>query len=262
VNPTKYSPDTTLVLQSLIRPAPQYEISPFTEHSMQAKTLYNPARSHYPSDWIVLSFLSCFIIIAWVQFFYFKRMRQIYYAPLSQRFLNLLTREGNLFKERISIALTIIYLFTYSLFLSLIIREFIPGALTGFLDYQVFAFCSAALVLFWLLKLYVIRFLGTVFRTSSSTMDYLQNILVSIFITGLILLPLLILTLYLRSGILLYITLITICLLYVFRVMRGYFIGISLKKFSYLFLFVYLCTLEILPLLVILKGLFLLSKGF
>ena len=200
--------------------------------------------------------------MAWVQFFYFKRIRQIYYAPLSQRFLNLLTKEGNLFRERISVALTIIYLFTYSLFLSLIIKEFIPGIMSRFTDYQVFALCAAAIILFWVLKIFTIRFLGIVFRTTSSTSDYLQNILVSMFISGLILLPLLLLTVFLHSDILIYITLITICLLYIFRVMRGYFIGISLKKFSYLFLFVYLCSLEILPLLVILKGLYLISKGY
>ncbi len=262
MNPTKYSPDTTLTLQSLIRPAPHFETSPFKEHHLQVKTLNSPSRSNYPSDWIVLSFLGCFIILAWVQFFYFKRMKQILYAPLSQRFLNLLTKEGNLFKERISIALTLVYLFSYSLFLSLILKEYVPGHLARFGAPQVFALCAVATSLFWMLKIYIISLLGTVFRTYFTTKDYLQNILVSIFTTGLILLPLLILTIFLHSDILLYITMISICLLYIFRVMRGYFIGISMKKFSYLFLFVYLCTLEILPLLVILKGIFLLSKGF
>ncbi|MEI8006411.1 MAG: DUF4271 domain-containing protein, partial [Bacteroidota bacterium] len=134
--------------------------------------------------------------------------------------------------------------------------------LDRFGDTRVFALCAVATSLFWMLKIYIIRLLGTVFRTYFTTKDYLQNILVSMFTTGLILLPLLILTIFLHSDILLYITMISICLLYIFRVMRGYFIGISIKKFSYLFLFVYLCTLEILPLLVILKGIFLLSKGF
>jgi hypothetical protein len=35
--------------------------------------------------------------------------------------------------------------------------------------------------------------------------------------------------------------------------LRGFLIGISITKFSWLFLFVYLCTLEILPLVVFLK---------
>ena len=65
-----------------------------------------------------------------------------------------------------------------------------------------------------------------------TTHVYLQNVLSFSFITGLILLPLLILVLFLQSTILLYITLVIIVLMNFFRVMRGFFIGISLKKLS------------------------------
>jgi len=257
-----YSPDTTFTLKSISRPAPRYETSLFSEHQLQVKAFRISPHQHYPSDWIVSSFLASLIIVAWLRFFYFKRLRQIYYTPLSRRFLNILTREGSLFKERIAAALTLIYIFTFSLFLSLILKDLIPGTISRFSDYQVFVICAAGLVVFWFVKIYVIRFLGVVFRTISYTQDYLQNTLAFLFITGLILLPLLILTFFLHSNIFLYIILIIIGLLYFFRLMRGFFIGISLKKFSYLFLFVYLCALEILPLLVILKGLYLFSKGF
>ena len=259
---TNYSPDTTFTLQSISMPVPQYETSLFSEHKLQIRDFHISAHQHYPSDWIVISFLAGLIIVAWLQFFYFKRLRQIYYAPLSQRFLNILTKDGSLFKERIAVALTLIYMFTFSLLLSMILKNFIPETLSRFHDFQIFAICATSLVFFWLLKISAIWFLGIVFRTIPSTQDYLQNILAFSFITGLILLPLLILAVFLHSNILLYIILIIIGLLYFFRVMRGVFIGISLKKFSWLFLFVYLCTLEILPLLVILKGLYLISMGF
>ena len=229
---------------------------------MHAHTIHLTSRQHYPGDWIIVSFLVCLIIIAWLKFFYFKRLRQIYLAPLSQRFLNLLTKEGSLFNERISVALSVVYIFTYAFLLSLVMKDFLSGAVSRFADYQLFALCAAALFLFWTIKISTIRFLGTVFHTMTTTYEYLNNILVFSFITGLILLPLLILTLFLNSTILLYTTLIINGLVFVFRVMRGFFIGISLKKFSYLFLFVYLCALEILPLLVILKGIYLFSKGF
>jgi len=262
MNTSRYSPDTTLTLQSLCRPGPRYESSLFGSHLLHIRNFSNPVHTHYPSDWIVLSFLGCFIIAAWVQFFYFKRLRQICLAPLSQRFLNILIKDGNLFKERITLALALIYLFNFSLMLSLILKLFIPVPLMPFRDYEVFTLCAVTVVLFCVIKLSAIRLLGAVFQTRHTTMEYLQNILSATFITGLFLLPMLILTLFLHSEFLLYISLIIICLIYVFRVMRGYFIGTSLKKFSYLFLFVYLCALEILPLLVILKGLFLFSKGF
>jgi hypothetical protein len=100
-----------------------------------------------------------------------------------------------------------------------------------------------------------------VFKTDSSTFIFLQNVLVFCFITGLIALPLLILMVFLNSGLFFYINLSIISILYLFRLMRGFFIGISLKKFSRLFLFVYLCTLEILPLVVVLKGFYIFVAG-
>ncbi len=257
-----YSTDTTYTLQSIDRPSFNYRASLFNSHHLQAGTFRNSEHQHYPADWIILSFLACLIIFAWSHFFYFKRLRQIYRAPLSQRFLNILTKEGSLFKERVSMALSIVYIFTYCFFLVLIIKEWLPDIISRFPEYQVFLACTAGFIVFWSLKISAIRFLGIVFKTMPTTHVYLQNVLSFSFITGLILLPLLILVLFLQSTILLYITLVIIVLMNFFRVMRGFFIGISLKKFSYLFLFVYLCSLEILPLLVILKGLYLFNKGF
>ncbi|MCX6242471.1 MAG: DUF4271 domain-containing protein [Bacteroidetes bacterium] len=259
---TTHSPDTTLTLQSIDRPSPAYRTSLFNEHQLQARTFRNSEHQHYPSDWIIISFLACLIIFAWSHFFYYKRLRQIYRAPLSQRFLNILTKEGSLFKERISLALSLVYIFTFSFFLVLMLKELLPDFVSRFPEYQVFLFCAAGMLVFWSVKITAIRFLGIVFRTMPATRDYLQNVLSFTFITGIIILPLLILILFLQSSILLYITLVVIGLMNFFRLLRGFFIGISLKKFSWLFLFVYLCSLEILPLLVILKGLYIFSKGF
>jgi hypothetical protein len=59
--------------------------------------------------------------------------------------------------------------------------------------------------------------------------------------------------LYLNSVFLLYFSLIIFMLFFAFRFVKGFFIGTAVTKFSYLFLFVYLCSLEILPLLIIIK---------
>ena len=252
-----YSPDTTLTVQSITRPQQEWQPSPFHSHMLQPGSFSLKPHESYPQDWITIAFLSCIIIIAWVRVFYYKRLKQIYKAPFSQRFLNILIREGSLFKERIVIAMTLVYLMTFGFIIYKSFRFFSPASLSGYKEYEVFAICTVALFLFWMAKILLIRILGIVFKTAGSTYIYLQNILVFCFITGLISLPLVILMVFLNSSALFYLTLGLISLLYIFRVMRGFFIGISLKKFSWLFLFVYLCTLEILPLVVILKGFYL-----
>jgi hypothetical protein len=256
-----YSPDTTFTLQSLPRPQQDWQPSLFMTHLLQPGSFSLTPREHYPQDWITISLLSCIVIIAWVRVFYYKRLKQIYKAPFSQRFLNILSREGNLFKERIAIALTLVYLVTLGFIIYKLFRIYSPVSLPHYKEYEIFAICILSLFLFWLAKIFMIRLLGIVFKTGASANVYLQNTLVFCFITGLISLPLLILMIFLNSFILFYITLCIIGLLYMFRVMRGFFIGISLKKFSWLFLFVYLCTLEILPLVIILKGFYLFSPG-
>jgi len=260
--PQTHSPDTTFTLQSLDRATVTYEKSPFTEHRLKAGHFRYSGHQQYPADWIVISMLACLVIIAWLQFFYNKRLKQVYRAPLSQRFLSIMIKEGSLFKERISVGLGLIYLFNFSLLLSLVLRQTMPDTISHFSEAFIFGLCSFGLTVYWLLKVSVMRFLGNVFRTMPTTFVYIHNTLAFSYITGLILFPLLILTVFLQSQFLLYTTLSITAILYCFRVMRGFFIGISLKKFSYLFLFVYLCTLEILPLLVILKGLYIYSKGF
>ena len=73
------------------------------------------------------------------------------------------------------------------------------------------------------------------------------------FLIGMVLLPLLVLVVYLKSVVLLKISLVITVLLILLALIRGALIGFSLSKFSYLFLFVYLCSLEILPLIVLMK---------
>ena len=95
--------------------------------------------------------------------------------------------------------------------------------------------------------------LGAIFRTQQSNHEYLVNIILFSTLSALCILPFLILGIYLNSDTLLFICLVFIALLFVIRFFKGMFIGVSLTRFSYLFLFVYLCALELLPLVVIVK---------
>ena len=259
---SEHSPDSTFIQESLQRPSHQFAPSLFTQHILRQENRQPDIRQKQPADWIILLLIGFLIILAWLRVFYFKRLRQIFRAPWSKRNLSILIKEGNLLKERISLALASLYLFTYSFLLYLAIIYFLPRLADDFRDYILFLACLAALSAFWTLKMLAIRFLGIVFHTESHTHEYIQNILAFSFLTGLALYPMTILILFFQSDLLFYFTLGIAMFLFGFRLLRGFFIGLSLKKFSYLFLFVYLCTLEILPLLIILKGLQLFSKGF
>jgi len=248
-----YSPDTTLTLESLTTPGPDYCKSLFTSHALQVTTFKPSENQKSQPDWIFGILLLGFILLTWSSFFYFNRLKQIFLAPLSKRFLNQLIRDGNLFKERISIALAMIYVLGFSLLFYLANQVILKIPLANIRSVFVYLMIMGSLVTFWLIKTGLIRLLGIIFKTSSTTRDYLLNMLIFNIVTGILLLPALVCTTYLKSNILLYITIIIWAILVIFRFLKGFYIGLSLTKFSYLFLFVYLCTLEIMPLMILIK---------
>lgn len=248
------SVDTSADLLSITFPKYPVPQSFFTTHSLKVRTM-DPVPFHaFQPDWIPGLLLLCFVLLAWIQFFYRKRLHQLLLAPFSKRFLSQLVREGNLFSERISLALGVIYIQCIILFLYLIyviqLKGRIPFSMSGFTFYMLI---GVVFFIYWISKVAAIRFLGRVFRTYHATDEYLLNILIFNFLTGIIMLPFLVIIVYLKSLLFLYILSGIIAFLFLFRFVRGFLIGISFSKFSYLFLFVYLCSLEILPLIVLLK---------
>ena len=247
------STDTTEKMESITFPLKQPVTSFFTAHNLRARGISPGSYIRPQPDWIAVLLILCFILLAWVQVFDRHRLSQIIRAPFQKRFFNQLIREGNLFAERISLILGIIY------FICLILLVYLgytmllgspPFNIGGFYFFLAIGIC---LVFYWAVKVFIIRLLGKVFRTSQTTREYMINILVFNLISGLMLLPLLVLIIYLQSIYLLYIGLIITALVILLRFLRGFLIGTTLTKFSYLYLFVYLCSLEILPLIVLLR---------
>ncbi len=251
----KISADSTAEMQSITFVQRSATYSFFT--SRQNTTAKNPGPMlfhKFQPDWILGILISCFILLAWVQVFYPKRLRQILVAPYSKRFLNQLVREGNLFSERISVAMGLVYLLIFPLLVYQVYDLMADHKYSNlFSGFTVYLLLVAIFLLFWAIKISLIKFLGTVFRTHQSTSEYLMNIFLFNFLTGLVLLPFLVLVVYLKSVFFLQICLIITALFFLLAFIRGFLIGFSLTKFSYLFLFMYLCSLEILPFIVLMK---------
>ncbi len=248
-----YSRDTTSDMQSIVFPVNTVKTSFFTSHQMKPGQINPVYFIKFQPDWILVLFLLSFVLLAWIQVSYSKRLKQILLAPYSKRFLNQMIRDGNVIKERISVALVIVYAIGISLFLyqiNILLYHHTIYNVTGF---QLYLLIMVSLLIYWLVKILLIRFLGKIFKTYQATHEYILNILILIFVSGILLLPLLVLTVYLKSVFLLHICMIFFILLFLFRFIRGFIIGISLSKFSYVLLFVYLCSLEILPVIILAK---------
>ncbi|MGA3012642.1 MAG: DUF4271 domain-containing protein [Bacteroidales bacterium] len=254
LNSHRISSDSTADFKSLLSPPQPPSHSFFMSHQLTTKEIRPVQFVKYQPDWIFILLLFCFILLAWVQVFYPRRLRQIFAAPFSKRFLSQLVRDGDLFSERAALAMGIIYFMTTSLFIyqlnELIFRHEQPKYYQGLLF---FVLICILLLGFWILKVALMRLLAFIFKTGQTTREYLLNILIFNIITGIFLLPFMVISIYLKSDVFLWICTIIFSLFFFFRLARGFFIGMTLTKFSWLFLFVYLCSLEILPLIVLLK---------
>ncbi len=247
------SHDTTFTLQSTALPQPVFVRSIFQSHQLHTNDFRINSVPKAQPDWVLAILVISFILIAWTQVFYPKRIQQVFRAPFSKRFINQLTRDGNLFSERITIAMGLVYLLTFSLFLYEANDQILGFSFQGITGVALFGVISIVVVAMLAAKVALVQLLGAIFKTRETTGNYLLNLLIFALLSGPVLLASLIFIVYMKSVIAIHICLVIFIILLAFRFLRGFFIGMALTKFSYLFLFVYLCSLEILPLLVLIK---------
>ena len=230
--------------------------SMFTAHQLQVKNTNPLLRKEYSNDWMVLLLLLCFSLLAWVLIFSRKRTKQIIKATYANRTINQLIRDGDLFRERISLAFSIIYLLSISLFIFQISHYFLNLKQLEFYSFFFFIKILTVILGLYVLKQIIAKFIGIVFKNNTATYIYLLNKSVFNIVTGILLLPLLLFVTY-SEGVInsfaINMSIVLLTLLYALRYFRYIIIGVSFSKFSHFYLFLYLCTLEILPILIIIK---------
>jgi len=207
----------------------------------------------FQPDWVFWVFLVMFLILAWTQLFNAQRFKIILRATFTARYLHQLEREGNLFNERISIALSSVYILSVAMVIYQALQLIFHQTSSTIPQFRLFLLIALAVTGLWAFKVLLMNTLSIIFKTDGTNNKYKLNILVTIAFLGVLLVPVLVFAVYLKSAWLIYLSIGLIVIFSVFRVIKGFFIGIRLTRFSYFFLFVYLCTLEILPLLVAVK---------
>lgn len=205
-------------------------------------------------DWITMLFIASLLIFAWINFLYRKRLKQVLKAFFTGRFVNQLTRDGNILRERLSLPLTLIFFITISLFTYYIMFFSGFGNLRETADSKNFIYIFGAFVIAWFIKVAGVKFIGYLFKVVDFTNDYLLVNYIINFITGLLLLPFMIAAVYLESKLIIVIISLFLVAIFFFWIFRGLFIGLSNPKISLFYYFLYLCTVEILPFIIVLKS--------
>jgi hypothetical protein len=227
-------------------------ISVFGKHQLLPVHSGPMAIIRQSTDWITILLLVCLLLFAWIQTTSQKRFAQIFKAVMQPHAVNQLEREGNLFRERITLSLGAIYYIVGSVFIFQLFNAFytLPGEIDN-LSFT--ALILAALFSYQMLKSILIYTSGIIFKTAESSRYYQLNTLIFNQITGIVVFPFSIMALYWENTTFLIIGSVIVSLLFGYRLFRGILTGMANKNYNLLYLFLYLCTLEILPLLLLLK---------
>ena len=210
-------------------------------------------RNEINMDWLTGLFILCLIILTWIKYEGGRRVTQLFKAVFARHNMNQLLRDGDIIHERITPALMFLYLVSFSTLIMLWIKPYnvdIPWADSPFLKFSILI---SAIMILWMLKLSLIGISGKIFRTKNETSEYMVTNIIYNVATGLIAFPFLMAGHYADSRVGLYIAMAVFAVGLALKVLRSIFVGLSAQSFPLVYLFLYLCTLEFLPLLVIYK---------
>ena len=248
-----------LSIYNYITPPPPHKqytetTSVFKPHNLEPKHSGPLPINHQSTNWVTAVFLVCIFLFAWIQTTSSKRLNQIIRAVAQSHHINQLERDGNIFKEHITFGLGLNYFLISSVFIFLVITHYstVPSGIPNVVFTGII---FLALFLYQFFKLSVIYVSGIIFETAEAARKYQLIILIFNYMTGIILFPVTVIAFYWESSIMLIAGIIIISLLMTYRVIRGFLAGQDNKSYSLFYFFLYLCTLEILPLLLLFKAL-------
>ncbi len=243
----------SIVADTIVQASPPEAYQSLIDEGMsihEMKIENRPVHDH--PFWVPGILIICFVLLAWGRLFYRRRLDMIFRAVFAKNYANQLIREGNIFNERIGLVLFLIYLAVISLFVYLsipIVSEAEIPLSDGWLYSSILVFFMG----FWIFKVTLARVLSLLFNTTEYSRELMANMYLFNLFAGIVLLPLVACMAYAQTDIFLYISLLVIALIYILRIMREGIIGFRVINFSVFHLFLYLCTLEILPMIVLAK---------
>ncbi len=228
-----------------------YVSSDFRGHSLHSTTHIPMEVRQENRNWLFGVLILMTILYLYIQNNFYNRYSQVKRAFLVKRYYSQLVRDGNIFKERIVIPIYLIFLMSFSLMLYSTLLFLIDISQISFSRFNIYLLILLGLIVSQFIKSMVINLSGELFYSRNETAVYQLDTLLFISFISLFLLPTMWFHTYYPSGIIL----IFIWSIYIiFSIIRlGKAIIVWQKVFTIFKLFLYLCTLEVLPIVIIIK---------
>jgi hypothetical protein len=228
-----------------------YIESPFVNHLLKPVNFTKHKIDKQTDSWIIIPFFIVFLLLIYITTNFYKRSLQAIRAPFSKRGMSQLERDGNIFKETIQYPIYLIEISIMSILLFQIINLFLKNTQTDYSSIDIFWLSVLSYFTFILLKNLILKILAYVFEVQEETYFYRVVGFLLLGISSIAILPFLLAYQYTGGIYFLHISVSILALTMVYKVIRGF--QIWSKRYNYLKIFAYLCTVEILPYLLIAK---------
>jgi hypothetical protein len=210
-------------------------------------------RSHdLRPDWLLGIIIGSLVLLAWLKLFYHKFLNQMMQSVSNYQLSVKLLRDQNIFSKRVAVALNLNFVFIGGAYIYLIFGYYNlrPFQLNDILSYLCYSGC---LMLLLILRYAVLHITGYLFDNHHVFREYLHQIFLIYKSLGIYLLMPVIGLAYIREdlrSLFVYLGILLIFSAYFLRIFKGLRILMN-KDVLIFYLILYLCTLEILPFLIL-----------
>lgn len=212
------------------------------------------------AQWLGNVVLFSFAIMVFFRLTYPRRFTQFFRATLSSKGLYQLMREWSPMNV-LSLVFSLMHTIGFAIFLytgAAVLGSPLSFTNSWLLDLLILSGITTFVVYG---KYATILFLAWLFQLRESGRRYLANQIVYSFIFSLLLFPVLLSIIYNPSPAALLTSAVLLALLHTFRLLRSFAIGLTERHIPLHYLFLYLCTLEIVPLVLLFKAVGIIVSG-
>jgi len=211
-----------------------------------------PIREKNNGDWVTLLLLLGFILLAISKFIFRKRFSDLFKSLWARNYSNQLMRDGNVFREQFGLTMFGLYIVSIPLFYSLSTIFLFPEYKFTLSILIVIQYTALSIIL-WSYRILFIKTTAFIFKTPKQSDEILTQLFIFNLLSGVAVLPFITLFYYSEMPIFLILGIAIWCFMQIYRFVRLFVVGFSYSIFSGLHLFLYLCTLEIVPIIILVK---------
>jgi len=219
------------------------------------KFVQQPDRNEIPKqdinpDWLIAVIIGSLVILAWLKLFYNKFFDQVIISMWNYQLGSKFLRDQGIFSRRVGLILNINSVLIGGLFIYLVLAHFNINPLS-LKPLPAYILYSTILVILLLFRYILTVLTGYIFDRQTYFREYLYHILNIYKNLGILFIPFVFCIAYIQENLRIYFiifALVLIALAYLYRFIKGFQLIIK-KDVLIFYLILYLCTLEIIPVL-------------